>query len=119
MILENAVMHKEKRVCHNINIEWASWIDPKPTPLFSDWGIFYGTSSHVFFSLQAMEMIRDIREAFNELLDENVWMDEATKSVAREKVTAVYSRIEIKYICMISYIQTYAYTIQTHKHIYV
>lgn len=32
-------------------------------------------------------MIEDIRAAFNELLDENEWMDEETKDVAREKVS--------------------------------
>ena len=36
--------------------------------------------------LQALEMIRDIRNAFNELLNENDWMDEKTKAVAKQKV---------------------------------
>ena len=36
--------------------------------------------------LQAQEMILNIREAFNELLEENTWMDEETREVAKEKV---------------------------------
>ena len=35
---------------------------------------------------QALEMIHNIREAFNELLEENDWMDDETRAVAREKV---------------------------------
>nr|CAH7723514.1 unnamed protein product [Callosobruchus chinensis] len=35
----------------------------------------------------ALEMIHTIREAFNELLVENEWMDEGTKKVAKEKPT--------------------------------
>ena len=34
-------------------------------------------------------MVHDIRNAFNELLEENDWMDEATKAVAREKVVSL------------------------------
>jgi membrane metallo-endopeptidase-like protein 1 len=34
----------------------------------------------------ALEMISDIREAFNEILFESDWMDEETKVVAKEKV---------------------------------
>ncbi|XP_065200179.1 neprilysin-1 isoform X2 [Planococcus citri] len=41
----------------------------------------------------AVEMIRNIREAFNELLDENEWMDEETKKLAREKAEAMNERI--------------------------
>lgn len=37
-------------------------------------------------SSQAQEMILNIREAFNELLEENTWMDEETRQVAKEKV---------------------------------
>lgn len=40
-----------------------------------------------------MEMIRNIREAFNELLDENEWMDEETKKLAKEKADAINERI--------------------------
>ena len=41
-------------------------------------------SSH---SIQAtaLEMIHDIREAFNELLEENDWMDPETRKVAEVK----------------------------------
>ncbi|GBM20159.1 Neprilysin-1 [Araneus ventricosus] len=41
----------------------------------------------------AQEMIRNIREAFNELLEENSWMDEETIKVAREKANAMNERI--------------------------
>ena len=34
-------------------------------------------------------MIHNIRDAFNELLDKNVWMDAKTKAVAKEKVTII------------------------------
>ncbi|XP_076451188.1 neprilysin-1-like [Babylonia areolata] len=40
----------------------------------------------------ALEMIGDIRDAFNELLTENEWMDERTKAVAREKANAMNAR---------------------------
>lgn len=38
-------------------------------------------------------MIRNIREAFNELLNENVWMDEDTKHLAKQKADAINERI--------------------------
>lgn len=41
----------------------------------------------------ALEMIHSIREAFNELLDENVWMDDETISVAKEKANSINERI--------------------------
>lgn len=41
----------------------------------------------------ALEMIHTIREAFNELLDENVWMDDETRSVAKEKANSMNERI--------------------------
>ncbi|KAK6176464.1 hypothetical protein SNE40_014749 [Patella caerulea] len=41
----------------------------------------------------ALEMIHDIRAAFNELLEENDWMDEETKAFAREKANAMNERI--------------------------
>lgn len=44
------------------------------------------TNNLVSLLLQAVEMIHNIREAFNELLEENEWMDDQTKSVAKEKV---------------------------------
>ena len=33
-------------------------------------------------------MIHNIREAFNEILEENEWMDDETKTVAKEKVNS-------------------------------
>lgn len=41
----------------------------------------------------ALEMIHSIREAFNELLNENVWMDDETREVAKEKANAMNERI--------------------------
>lgn len=41
----------------------------------------------------ALEMIHSIREAFNELLSENVWMDDETREVAKEKANAMNERI--------------------------
>lgn len=38
-------------------------------------------------------MIRTIREAFNELLVENRWMDEETKAVAKSKADSMNERI--------------------------
>lgn len=38
-------------------------------------------------------MIRTIREAFNELLTENDWMDDETRKVAKEKADAIVERI--------------------------
>ncbi|KAH8039962.1 hypothetical protein HPB51_009218 [Rhipicephalus microplus] len=41
----------------------------------------------------ALEMIHNIREAFNELLKENDWMDTETRKVAEEKANAMNERI--------------------------
>ncbi|KAK4337423.1 hypothetical protein RND71_043880 [Anisodus tanguticus] len=41
----------------------------------------------------ALEMIKNIREAFNELLDENEWMDNLTKQVAKLKANEMNERI--------------------------
>nr|CAD7433469.1 unnamed protein product [Timema monikensis] len=41
----------------------------------------------------ALEMIHTIREAFNELLAENHWMDDETRAVAKEKADAMNERI--------------------------
>ncbi|KAH6933321.1 hypothetical protein HPB50_014335 [Hyalomma asiaticum] len=41
----------------------------------------------------ALEMIHNIREAFNELLKENDWMDTETRRVAEEKANAMNERI--------------------------
>ena len=43
--------------------------------------------------MQALEMIQNIRTAFNEILDENEWMDTATKEVAKQKANAMNERI--------------------------
>lgn len=40
-----------------------------------------------------MDMIESIREAFNELLNENHWMDEQTRIVAKAKADAMKERI--------------------------
>nr|CAD7569224.1 unnamed protein product [Timema californicum] len=49
----------------------------------------------VLFNTQetALEMIHTIREAFNELLAENHWMDDETRAVAKEKADAMNERI--------------------------
>lgn len=41
----------------------------------------------------ALEMIASIRSAFNELLEENHWMDDETRNVAKEKANAMNERI--------------------------
>ncbi|XP_011861521.1 PREDICTED: endothelin-converting enzyme 2-like isoform X2 [Vollenhovia emeryi] len=41
----------------------------------------------------ALEMIRTIREAFNELLVENHWMDDETRAVAKKKADSMNERI--------------------------
>nr|XP_012224493.1 PREDICTED: membrane metallo-endopeptidase-like 1 isoform X2 [Linepithema humile] len=41
----------------------------------------------------ALEMIRTIREAFNELLAENRWMDDETRMVAKKKADSMNERI--------------------------
>ena len=38
-------------------------------------------------------MIRTIREAFNELLADNDWMDDETRAVAKQKADAMNERI--------------------------
>jgi hypothetical protein len=38
-------------------------------------------------------MIHTLREAFNELLEDNIWMDDETRRVAREKADAMNERI--------------------------
>jgi len=40
-----------------------------------------------------MDMIQSIREAFNELLNENHWMDDQTRLVAKAKADAMKERI--------------------------
>ncbi|XP_076472675.1 neprilysin-1-like [Babylonia areolata] len=41
----------------------------------------------------ALEMIRNIQDAFNELLSENAWMDHRTKTVAMMKASSMNARI--------------------------
>lgn len=41
----------------------------------------------------ALEMIHNIREAFNELLADIHWMDDETRAVAKEKADAMNERI--------------------------
>ena len=43
--------------------------------------------------LVALEMIHTLRDAFIEILDELEWMDEETRSVARQKALAMNERI--------------------------
>jgi predicted metalloendopeptidase len=45
------------------------------------------------FQETALEMIHTIREAFNELLADNDWMDDETRAVAKEKADAMNERI--------------------------
>ncbi|WAR15415.1 NEP-like protein [Mya arenaria] len=45
----------------------------------------------------ALEMIENLREAFIELLNENNWMDDQTREVAREKAKAIKERIVERY----------------------
>lgn len=40
-------------------------------------------------------MIHNLREAFNDLLNENDWMDESTRKVARVKVSQVIFLTEV------------------------
>lgn len=46
-----------------------------------------------FVQEMALTMIHTIREAFNELLAENHWMDDETRAVAKEKADAMNERI--------------------------
>ncbi|XP_029651468.1 neprilysin-1-like [Octopus sinensis] len=41
----------------------------------------------------ALEMIQNIRNAFNKLLDDNTWMDEETRKFAKEKANAMIGMI--------------------------
>jgi hypothetical protein len=47
--------------------------------------------SWLICSEQALAMIADIRAAFNELLNEVPWIDDSTRTVAREKVIRAFS----------------------------
>lgn len=48
---------------------------------------------HFIYQETALEMIHTIREAFNELLAENIWMDDETRAVAKEKADSMNERI--------------------------
>ena len=49
---------------------------------------------HFYISQEtALEMIHDIRHAFNELLHENMWMDKETRLVAEDKANNMRERI--------------------------
>ena len=39
-------------------------------------------------------MIHNIRDSFNEILLESDWMDDATKVVAKEKVSTIYCYVQ-------------------------
>ena len=41
----------------------------------------------------ALEMIHTLRTAFSELLEENEWMDDETRAVARQKANAMNEKI--------------------------
>ena len=41
----------------------------------------------------AIEMVKDIREVFTEIIDELEWMDEETKLRAKEKAAAMFTHI--------------------------
>ena len=46
-----------------------------------------------YFQATALEMIHDIRDAFNDLLEENAWMDTETRLVAEDKANSMTERI--------------------------
>lgn len=45
------------------------------------------------FQETALEMIHTLRSAFSDLLEENDWMDDETRAVAREKANAMNEKI--------------------------
>lgn len=47
----------------------------------------------LYWQESALEMIHSIREAFNDLLNENAWMDDETRAVAKDKANAMNERI--------------------------
>lgn len=73
-----------------------------PVRLCSDWTLLYqvlGEFDHIPLVFQALEMIHNIREAFNEILKESDWMDEETKAVAKQKVRC-YFNIHFSFLCV-------------------
>lgn len=63
---------------------------------YADWRLYCAhLSTAVVLNVQevALAMIHTIREAFNELLAENHWMDDETRAVAKEKADAMNERI--------------------------
>ena len=54
---------------------------------------FHDVTNFLSFQATALEMIHDIREAFNDLLEENEWMDTETRHVAEDKANSMTERI--------------------------
>lgn len=46
-------------------------------------------------------MIHNLREAFNDLLNENDWMDESTRKVARVKVSQIIYLTEVLIVLLV------------------
>lgn len=63
--------------------------------VIKEMNILFGFPMFVFVYPQetALTMIHTIREAFNDLLAENDWMDDETRAVAKEKADAMNERI--------------------------
>lgn len=53
----------------------------------------HNSNTSIQFKETALEMIHNIRAAFNELLADIDWMDDETRAVAREKANAMNERI--------------------------
>ncbi|XP_064459622.1 neprilysin-1-like [Ornithodoros turicata] len=67
----------------------------------------------------ATEMIHNIREAFNELLKENDWMDVETRKVAEEKANAMNERIGYPDLLTNPYELSKEYdTLEIHEELY-
>ena len=47
----------------------------------------------LYLQATALEMIHEIREAFNDLLEDNEWMDRETRKVAKDKANSMNERI--------------------------
>lgn len=61
-------------------------------------------------------MIHDIREAFNELLEENEWMDKETRAVAKDKANGMNERIGYpEYITNASRLEEEYKDVRRHK----
>lgn len=55
--------------------------------------IFYLHYPSARVQATALEMIHTLRVAFSELLEENEWMDDETRAVARDKANAMNEKI--------------------------